>query len=71
MQPWDALLLSVAAGLVAMHLAHGLASAFVSLGAISPKHEPWLRRGTKIWGYVVTVGFLLPPVVAWVSWALT
>jgi succinate dehydrogenase / fumarate reductase cytochrome b subunit len=66
MQPWDALLLSVAAGLVAMHLAHGLGSAFISLGAISPKHEPWLRRSLRIWSVVVTAGFLLPPVVAWV-----
>jgi succinate dehydrogenase / fumarate reductase cytochrome b subunit len=70
MQPWDALLLSVAAGLVAMHLAHGLGSAFISLGAISPRHEPWLRRALRIWGYAVTAGFLLPPVVAWVSHAL-
>lgn len=70
MQPWDAVLLSVAAGLVAMHLGHGLASAFVSLGAISPKHEPLLRRSTRIWSYVVTLGFLLPPIIAWVSRAL-
>jgi succinate dehydrogenase / fumarate reductase cytochrome b subunit len=69
LQPWDALLLSVVAGLVAMHLAHGLGSAFVSLGAISPKHEHWLRRSLRIWGYVVTAGFLLPPTVAWVTWA--
>lgn len=70
MQPWDALLLCLAAGLVAMHLAHGLGSAFLSLGVVSPKHEPWLRRSLRIWSSVVTVGFLLPPVVAWVSYAL-
>jgi succinate dehydrogenase / fumarate reductase, cytochrome b subunit len=70
MQPWDAVLLSAAAGLIAMHLAHGLGSAFLSLGAITPKHEPLLRRGLRIWGYVVTAGFLLPPLVAWVSWAV-
>lgn len=70
MQPWDALLLSAAAGLVAMHLAHGLGSAFLSLGAVTPKHEPLLRRALRIWSGVVTVGFLLPPVVAWVSYAL-
>lgn len=67
LQPWDALLLSVAAGLVALHLAHGLGSAFVSLGAITPKHEPWLRRSLRIWAYVVTTGFLLPALVAWLS----
>ena len=65
--PVDALLLCIAAGLIAVHLAHGLGSAFVSLGAISPKHEPWLRRSLRIWSYVVTAGFLLPPVVAWIS----
>lgn len=70
MQPWDALLLGVAAGLVAMHLAHGLGSAFVTLGAISPKHEALLRRSLRIWGYVVSAGFLLPPIVAWGAWAL-
>jgi succinate dehydrogenase / fumarate reductase cytochrome b subunit len=71
LQPWDALLLCLAAGLIAMHLAHGLGSAFLSLGAVSLKHEPWLRRALRIWGYVVTLGFLLPPVVAWLSLALT
>lgn len=70
MQPWDALLLSVAAGLLAMHLSHGLASAFITLGAITPKHEPWIRRSLRAWGYVVTVGFLLPPVGAWISYAI-
>lgn len=70
MQPLDALLLCAAAGLVALHLAHGLGSAAVSLGAISPKHEPWLRRALRIWAYVVTVGFLLPPAVAWISYAI-
>ena len=69
MQPWDALLLGVAAGLVAMHLSHGLASAFVSLGMISAKHEQLLRKSTRIWAYLVTAGFLLPPLVAWWVWA--
>ena len=70
MQPWDALLLCAAAGLVALHLAHGLGSAAISLGAISPKHESWLRRALRIWAYVVTAGFLLPPAVAWISYAI-
>jgi succinate dehydrogenase / fumarate reductase cytochrome b subunit len=65
LQPVDALLLGIAAGLVAMHLGHGLASAFVSVGMISPKHELLLRKSMRVWGYIVTVGFLLPPVIAW------
>lgn len=65
LQPWDALLLGGAAGLVAMHLSHGLASAFVSLGMISPKHEALLRKSMRVWGYVVTAGFLLPPAIFW------
>jgi len=65
LRPWDALLLAGAAGLVAMHLAHGLASAFVSVGMITPKHEPLLRKSTRIWGYAVTAGFLLPVLIFW------
>ena len=65
LSPWDALLLSMAAGLVAMHLGHGLASALVSLGMISAKHEARLRKTMRLWDCIVTVGFLLPPVISW------
>jgi succinate dehydrogenase / fumarate reductase cytochrome b subunit len=67
MQPWDALLLGVAAGLVALHLGHGLASAFVSLGMISAKHELLLRNATRIWAYLVSAGFLWPLLSAWLA----
>jgi succinate dehydrogenase / fumarate reductase, cytochrome b subunit len=70
LQPWDAALLGVAAGLVSMHLAHGLGSAFISVGAITPKHAPLLRRSLRVWGYVMTAGFLVPPLATWVLYAL-
>ena len=52
-------------GMVAMHLGHGLASALVSLGMISAKHEARLRKTMRLWDCIVTVGFLLPPVISW------
>jgi len=71
LQPWDALLLGGAAALIAMHLSHGLASAFVSLGMISAKHEQLLRKSMRVWGYIVTAGFLLPPTIFWAQHLLS
>jgi succinate dehydrogenase cytochrome b subunit len=67
LRPWDALCLGAAGGLVAMHLAHGLTSACISLGLIAPRFERWLLRAAKTWVYIVTVGFWLPPAWAWLS----
>lgn len=64
-RPWDASLLAASAGLIALHLSHGLASAFVSLGWIAPRHEAWLRRTLNSWAVVLTVGFALLPALGW------
>jgi succinate dehydrogenase / fumarate reductase cytochrome b subunit len=65
LRPADALLLSAAAGVVALHLAHGLASACMSLGLVAPRYERRLRGTLMAWVCLVSVGFLLPPAGAW------
>lgn len=69
-QPLDAIALVLASGLLCMHLSHGLASAWTSVGLISARREAQLRRGLSIWTALVTLGFLAPALVRWLQVAL-
>ena len=45
-----------------LHVSHGLWSAFQSLGFDHPTYTPWLKRGGKIYGVVIALGFCAIPV---------
>jgi succinate dehydrogenase / fumarate reductase cytochrome b subunit len=59
-QPLHAVLYLAATALVALHLAHGLASSWITLGVFSRRRERLVRRGLLTWAAVVTVGFAAP-----------
>jgi succinate dehydrogenase / fumarate reductase cytochrome b subunit len=61
--PWHASAYAIATSLVALHLAHGVASTLITLGLESRKHERLVRRVMWSWCAVVIVGFSLPVVV--------
>jgi succinate dehydrogenase / fumarate reductase cytochrome b subunit len=69
-RPLDALLLAAATGLLCTHLAHGLASAWTSVGLVSERREPQLRAALRLWSGLVTAGFLAPPLVRWLQLGL-
>ena len=65
--PWHALAYLVATALLALHLAHGLASAWISLGVIAQRRERLVKRALRGWAWAVTIGFAVTtlwPVVA-------
>jgi succinate dehydrogenase / fumarate reductase cytochrome b subunit len=66
--PWHAGSYVIATGLVAMHLAHGLRSALISLGWGPGRREVWLRRGLRTWAGLVTLGFAAPSVACYLGW---
>ncbi len=43
------------------HLGHGLASSFQSLGLNNAKYDSKIKCIAKVYAFLVTVGFLLPP----------
>jgi len=68
--PLDAILLVIASAWLCLHLSHGLASAWTSVGLISARREPQLRAALRAWTWLVTAGFLAPPLVRWLQAAL-
>ena len=69
-RPLDAGLLGLATGLLCLHLSHGLASAWTSVGLVSQRRAPLLRAALRGWSVLVTAGFLAPPLVRWLQAAL-
>lgn len=63
--PVHSLALVLAAGLIALHLAHGLASSWITLGAASRAREALVRRVCSGWAALVTTGFALPAIACW------
>lgn len=63
--PLHALLLTAATIFVTIHLAHGLTSAWITLGAPSPRGQALIRKGFKLWTTAMTIGFSAPLVTAW------
>jgi succinate dehydrogenase / fumarate reductase, cytochrome b subunit len=58
---WVALLYSVAAALVGLHLSHGAWSLFQSLGVDHPRYTPVIKRAGKAISVLVAVGFVAVP----------
>ena len=65
--PLDAILLAAASVFRGLHLSHGPASEWSSVGLISARREAQLRRGLAVWTLLVTLGFLAPPLVRWLQ----
>lgn len=63
--PLHALMLVLAAGLIALHLAHGLASSWITLGVASRAREALARRVCSAWAALITTGFALPAIACW------
>lgn len=51
----------VAVGLLCLHLSHGAAAMFQSLGLRNHTWWPVLERGAKIWALALFVGYILTP----------
>jgi succinate dehydrogenase / fumarate reductase cytochrome b subunit len=58
-QPLHAALYIVATAFVTLHLAHGLASALISLGVIPGRRQLLVRRVLRGWVWIVTFGFAI------------
>lgn len=63
--PLHALALIAASGLIALHLAHGLASSWITLGIVSRAREALVRRVFLTWTAVITAGFAAPAIACW------
>lgn len=63
--PLIALMYIVAMLPLGLHLSHGFASAFQSLGALQPHWRPAFRTTGQVVGWVIAAGFILLPL-----WAL-
>lgn len=46
-----------------LHLAHGVASAFQSLGANHPKYSSWIRWGGYLFAVIIAIGFISFPIL--------
>jgi len=58
--PLHAALYTLASGLLALHLSHGIHSALRSLGGLDGYREVALRRVLRGWTWVVCIGFAVP-----------
>ncbi|HKP60435.1 MAG TPA: succinate dehydrogenase cytochrome b subunit [Polyangiales bacterium] len=59
-QPLHAVVYLAATALVSLHLAHGLASSWITLGLFAPRRERLVRRSLFAWAALVTLGFAAP-----------
>jgi succinate dehydrogenase / fumarate reductase cytochrome b subunit len=64
-QPGWIILYIVAVILVALHVRHGLWSAFQTIGANHPKYMPAVAKLSVLFAVIVGVGFGLLPIVFW------
>jgi succinate dehydrogenase cytochrome b subunit len=56
-QPVHAVLYVVATAFLALHLAHGLGSALITLGWVPSRRQRQARRALNVWMWIVTAGF--------------
>jgi succinate dehydrogenase / fumarate reductase cytochrome b subunit len=56
-QPIHAVLYVAATAFVALHLAHGLNSALITLGVVPGRRKRQVRRALNAWMAIVTTGF--------------
>ena len=66
--PWHAGAYVIATGLLALHLAHGLGSALITLGWGPGRRERWVRRSMRAWAGLITLGFTAPCVACHLGW---
>jgi succinate dehydrogenase / fumarate reductase cytochrome b subunit len=57
----------LASALIALHLAHGLSSAWISLGWTSPGREHVVRRTMRGWAATLTLGFTAIALAPWLG----
>jgi succinate dehydrogenase / fumarate reductase cytochrome b subunit len=57
---------AVALVLLGVHLSHGFASSFQSLGFYHPRHTRCLRVFGYVYAAVIAVGFMAPPLVIFI-----
>ena len=50
-----------------MHLSHGLASAFQTLGLLKPHWRPKLKMAGTVVGWLIALGFMSMPLCAWLG----
>ena len=63
--PWVSLFYIVAVGLLCMHLSHGFASVFQSLGLSSNRFRPVVEIGGRIFSAALFLGYSSIPVAFW------
>jgi succinate dehydrogenase / fumarate reductase, cytochrome b subunit len=64
-QPLHATLYLAATAVVALHLAHGLASSWITLGVFDRRRERLVQRALFGWAAIVTLGFAAPVLAAY------
>lgn len=61
-EPGQAALYILATAFVALHLAHGLESALITLGVVPGRRKRQVRRALRVWMWTVTAGFAVEAV---------
>lgn len=51
----------VALWFLAIHLRHGFSSMFQSVGLVGPRTRPWIHLVAAVYGVIVALGFVVPP----------
>jgi succinate dehydrogenase / fumarate reductase cytochrome b subunit len=62
-EPSRWIIYGVGSAVLGVHVAHGLASAFQSLGLNHPKYTPTIKTASLIFGIVVAIGFGTLPIL--------
>ncbi len=57
----------MAMGALALHLSHGIQSAFQTFGVNHPRYTPWIKRGGTAVAIAISLGFAILPVWAFMS----
>ncbi len=65
--PLSAIVYVVGTVVLGIHLSHGFASAFRSLGLAHPAYTPWVYRLGLLFGLAMTVGFASIPIYVWAA----
>jgi succinate dehydrogenase / fumarate reductase, cytochrome b subunit len=67
-QPLVSLFYVIAVGLLSLHLSHGLAALFSSLGLKTKAWEPTIEKFAKIFGVLIFVGYISIPIAVLAGW---
>ncbi len=66
-QPVNVVIYIIAVGIAAIHVSHGLWSAFQTIGLDHPKYTPLIKIASIVFGLIVAFGFGFIPVIIYIA----